>query len=74
MIASGYDLQLECDGEGCHARPGREPAIESFTGELGADCRRRARKAGWVMYFRGVNAGRCLCPSCVARGAQLKSE
>lgn len=70
-IAACYDLQLECDGDGCIEENCRRGDYDltraNFTGEFCAGCRRRARKAGWKMFKNGS----CLCPSCVKRGAEV---
>ena len=67
MIAGCYDLHLYCDGLGCEAGRYRQRAEIEVIHEHGATCRRRARKVGWRLFVR---TGQCLCPSCVARGAE----
>ena len=72
VIVGCYSLDLYCDAEGCTTpRPhlgdrSCGPHAE-YTHELGAECRRRARKAGWVL---NVREGTAVCPTCAARGAK----
>jgi len=65
-IAACYDLRLECDGRDCKAGEYGLRKVSEYTHEFGATARARARKSGWVLYWR---SGLCLCPSCVRRGA-----
>lgn len=72
MIAACYDLQLECDGEGCAAGDYGQNLRVNIIGEHGSNCRRRAKRSGWRLFPRGKLAGLCLCPSCNTRGARPK--
>jgi hypothetical protein len=79
MIAAGYSLDLYCDNYSASRkfdhlidelghRWGMFPV--QYTGELGAECRKRARKAGWLLNFQ---TGRALCPHCNKAGVTLKN-
>ena len=71
MIVGGYELHLYCDGDGCTAGEfGRYPKQTEFTAEEGSKARSAARRKGWRLDLKN---GTALCPSCVARGAQLKT-
>ena len=56
MNAGCYDLALYCDGPGPHEY---DEFPKHYTDELGSVCRRRARKAGWI-----IGKERDLCPKC----------
>lgn len=74
MWAGCYSLDLYCDNQGCAKEYRTDTAgclvdkhghtwgefPHQYTGEFGADCKRRARKAGWVIKPGGV----ALCPKC----------
>lgn len=65
MIVGCYSLHLYCDAKD-HVRVYREPgsAQAEFTAETGGECRRDARKLGWVLRMR---SGRAICPACAKR-------
>ncbi len=75
MIVGGYTLHLYCDGRGCltnypHGRgeDARYVAVE-FSGETGQECRKDAKKAGWIINARN---GTCLCPKCIEAGNPIE--
>lgn len=58
---SGYTLDLYCDNEEDKLLSGGEYLNEhsaQYTGELGSECRSRARQHGWII------GKRVLCPKC----------
>ncbi len=64
MIASGYSLDLYCDGEGCKAGEyGLHPKCDQFHDESKRKAWRMAHRRGWR--FR---RGDAFCSSCVAAG------
>ncbi len=61
-MASGYTIDLYCDGPGPHPH-GAFPV--TFFDESGAKARRAARDSGWRLNMR---TGRALCPKCAKEG------
>ena len=57
MIVGCYSMDLYCDREFCKADLGTH---WSYTGQTEAECRRGARKAGWIFH----RSGRVTCPEC----------
>jgi hypothetical protein len=70
MMASGYSLHLYCDNESAGdvvhdaaAKPGEHRYGEfphQFTAETGGECRRDAKKDGWLF----TRDGKHYCPRC----------
>jgi len=63
-MVGGYHLDLYCDGYDAARQPvdGVHELQEfphTFTGELGAACRRQARRQGWLLSEKQQ-----LCPKC----------
>lgn len=65
MIASCYDLRLQCDALDCCHGPYGQRVTHEFTGEYGSACRAAARRAGWWIDMRN---GICACPTCARAG------
>lgn len=61
MVAGGYALDLYC--KYVHPYGGQFEFPHQYTGELGSDCRRRARKAGWIIHRDGY----ATCPECAKK-------
>jgi len=68
MIAGTYTLDLYCENKDPAARTmidnfghrhGEFP--HQYTGEMGSDCRARARRAGWKL---NLKTGEAWCPKC----------
>ena len=70
MIVGAYELTLYCDTEGCPKAScipnGDQKPIPPFQtyAETGSECRRKARRRGWVLF---MHRGLCLCPDCAQR-------
>lgn len=67
MIAGCYTLHLYCDNYTTESQPFPDEHGHAFkefpheyTHELGTECRRMARKAGWLIRADGY----ALCPKC----------
>lgn len=69
MIVGCYTLDLYCSDPRCTRKGplagdgGRGP-LAQYTHELGAVCRRHARRAGWILRLR---EGTATCPTCAKR-------
>lgn len=62
MIASGYTMDLYCDGEGCtRGKYELYPVNQSFHDESKSACLRDARAAGWKISWRKQTA---FCKHC----------
>lgn len=59
MIINGHIMHLYCDGLYC---PHKGRGLLTLTGEDKAECKKRAKEAGW--YFPNRAGVEVLCPSC----------
>ena len=66
MRSEGYTLDLYCDVEN-EAHEWREFPHQYF-GELGSNCRKRARRDGWLLGDKDV------CPKCNAQKKAMNNH
>jgi hypothetical protein len=75
MQAACYSLDLYCDNEDEDPRqnPNGKHGYDAFpyqyTGETGGECRKAARKEGWILNKDGKD----FCPRCSGKKKVVKS-
>lgn len=62
MIDGAYTLELYCDNRETEHDWAKFPY--EYVGERGTDCRRRARRDGWLF----KRNGKVFCPKCSGKG------
>lgn len=71
MMAACYTLDLYCDNEADAGNVHRWNEFpHQFTDELGSECRKEARKKGWLIKRNGD----VICPKCVKLGLTSKTQ
>ena len=67
VMVGGYTLDLYCDNPKCKnhidKKNLRYDGPDQFTGETFSQCKRKAKKGGWVF----SDDGTILCPRCAGR-------
>lgn len=71
MIASGYSMDLYCDGVGCTHKSWQPNAKAQFTGETFGDCAAQAKRGGWKI---SRDRTKCLCPDCAKAGRSYATD
>jgi hypothetical protein len=71
MIVGCYTLDLYCDGDPecpksrCIKGSTQNYPPAQYTAENGADCRRQARRDGWIL---NMKEGTTVCRACALKG------
>lgn len=65
MIVGGYTLDLYCDGADCPIRKTFHVGTDAqYFAEHGTTCRKKARRAGWLLTRSRDGCGLAFCVDC----------